>query len=1154
MYTASESIDAANQAMQLRAVMQLQPNNFQAEAMAGGALSRGGATMGPLMSGAAGMLGLDPLSLGLKAGMGAYSSGAVGLAGAGAIGMGVMGGVAAGGLALGYAGNQMMQGAQQQMQLNQGLRQNYNFMNAQGGQGFTSNQGFQIGGALRDMSHQVGSGGEQVGFEELSRMASNMGRMGMGGKGARTVEEFKTKFKELLETTKKIAHDLGSTVEDAMKAMAAMKNSGVFRAVDQAKMSGDIRMTSLAGGLATSEVSAMGNIGSQISRSVGGLGRAGANAGINTIGQIGMATQVGALSEEDIYNATGQTGADGRQALATSQLQRSAHFLKGGRGRRFLASIAGKDGELNEDSVNEWMSGGNMSTGRTMQMAHQNLSGVGRANFIRNEGRLRGAALEKFGGLAQSMAYQQWLGSRGHDVNDMNDRGMLAFQRFSGMGRDEAEVAIKQIQALPETMREMRETTRGAGRADALQRQRSTTGIEGLKRKVDHMKHEVNTAFESAGAKVLAGAQEKLEGWFNEMQGVYVSTATEGASELLSHLEHGTGAGGGARDFRRMVGSAGGAGPSSLQFANKQASDLLMAARQGSTDPSVAKYAGANPDSIKMATLAAMGKQGDAAVSAFASALDPAGQKMFNSANRLDQAGMMQQMQQGGGVASGSQIATLLAKQQRDADMGGGARTEAGYQRNLGNLALGRDRKSVESSENAGHWGAGGAAILASVTFGASSALGDLAEGFGFKNGLGLRGMGRNTGLLRGEDDEYTRAAGAMFQDKKYLGVMSDMFEGSDSEQKSARSAVLDEVTSIRQAAKDGKMGTSDRAKVDMLSAASIASRSDVGALLDRYNKGEKVDLSSAIKDFRTISNSTGSDEDIIGRLQGARSGGKAAVEEQHRVNYQKMYDQAREEQNSLRESTQGMGRATMEKDENGRTTGKLKATGQAKTNAELVAQDVLNRQLNVDMTGPGGLAKFVESRQTSNEDIASLSAADRKSIARSHAGDAAGDTAAVSLAQEARFKGSRKRGGGTDEGAVLDMAGVSLSKNEKASLSKMSADERNAFLAKRLDLNEDQKKDFQITLSQNNSGKKAADLATIMGSDAFKDSKAGKALAERREGQRDPQEKLLEKIQTAADKQNKFLEALVLSSKDAAAKLGEINNKAAKDAEAPKP
>ena len=1152
MYTASESIDASNEAMRLRAIMAMQPNNLQAEALAGGALSRGGATMGPMLSGAAGMLGLDPISLGLKAGMGAYSSGAVGLAGAGAIGMGVMGGVAAGGLALGYAGNQMMGGAQQQMQLNQGLRQNYNFMNAQGGQGFTSNQGFQIGGALRDMSHQVGPGGEQVGFEELSRMASNMGRMGMGGQGARTVEEFKTKFKELLETTKKIAHDLGSTVEEAMKSMAAMKNSGVFRAVDQAKMSGDIRMTSLAGGLATSEVSAMGNIGSQISRAVGGLGRAGANAGINTIGQIGMATQVGALSEEDIYNATGQTGAEGRQALATSQLQRSAQFLKGGRGRRFLASIAGKDGTLNEDSVNEWMSGGNVGTGRTMQMAHENLAGVGRANFIRNEGRLRGAALEKFGGLAQSMAYQQWLGSRGHDVNDMNDRGMLAFQRFSGMGRDEAEVAIKQIQALPETMREMRETQRGAGRADALQRQRSTTGIEGLKRKVDHMKHEVNTAFEEAGAKVLAGAQEKLEGWFNEMQGIYVSTATQGADELLTRLERSSGGAGDQKDFRRMFGTGGGKGPSALQFANKQASDLLMGARQGSNNPAVATYAGANPDSIKMASLAALGKQGDAAVSAFAAALDPAGQKMFAGASRLDQAGMMQQMQQDGGVASGSQIATLLAKQQRDVEMGGDARTEAGAQRNLGNLALGRDRKSVEKAERAAGWGAGFAATASVGTFGLSTALGGVAESLGFKNAFSVQGMGRGSGLVRGESDEYTRAAGAMFQDKKYLGLMSDLFSGDPNDQKAARSRSLDEVLALQTNAKDGKLSVADRAKVDMLSAASISSDSDTAALLEKYNKGEKVDLSSAIAKFRTMTKSTASDEDIKRTLSGSREGGMAASDSQQGINYRQMFDRARDEQKALREETQKMGRAVLEKDENGKTTTRLKATGTADSNAELIAQDVLNRQLNVNMSDPSGLENFVRSRQTSNEDISRLSTAERKQLARKHAGDVAGDIAATSLAQEARFKGAAKRGG-SDAGAVLDMFGVSLSKDEKAAVGKMSEEARDAFIKRRLDLDDSQTSRMHEALHSNNSGEKAAKVADLVaGIDP--NSKAGKALAERREGNRDPQEKLLEKIQQASDKQNKFLEAIVRGNAQSLQALTELNDKAAKDAEAPKP
>lgn len=500
------------------------------DALAGGMMSRVGAVGRPMISGAMGMLGLDPMSLGLKAGMGAWNAGA-GVLGAGMAGAGVMAGVGIAGLGASFVGNQMYSGAQQQLALNQGLRQNYNFINNQGGLGFTSQQGYQIGNTLRGMSHDFGPQGEVATFGELSRLATNMGRMGMAS-NVRSVQEFKDKFKEMVSTLKQVATDMGTSLEEAQKFVQSMRGSGIFRTADQLRMSHGTRLAAAGGGLAMSEVTGMANIGSQISRSVGGLGRAGAFAGIKTIEQVGLAQRVGALSDEDIYNATGLQGAEGRQAYAASQLQQSARFLSSGRGRRFLASISGKDGQLNEQAAMEYMLGGNVSTGRTMDLAHHNLEGIGRANFIRNEGRLRGAALEKFGGNVQALVYKQWLASRGYDPSNMDDKSMLAFQRFTGLGRDEADAQIKQINAIPDMMRE-KDFARGElAYSDDLTKYKKSVGIEGLKRKFEQTRERIQGNLQQAGADILQAGSDALGTWFNKTMGIYERQQIEGVNEL----------------------------------------------------------------------------------------------------------------------------------------------------------------------------------------------------------------------------------------------------------------------------------------------------------------------------------------------------------------------------------------------------------------------------------------------------------------------------------------------------------------------------------------------------------------------------------------------------------------------------------------------
>lgn len=543
-----------------------------AQNLAGGLMSQGAAMGGPGLMGAAGMLGLDPMSLGLRAGMGAWSSGA-GVLGAGMAGMGAMAGA---GLVIGagaLVGGQMLSGAQQQLSLNRGLAQNFNFMNNQGGMGFTGNQGFQIGAGLREMAGQFGPGGEVTSFGELSRLAQNMGRMGMA-QNVRSVKEFKEKFTQMLTTLKTVATELGTSLEEAQKTVASMRQVGVFKPGAQMAMAHQMRVGATAGGLAMSEVSGMAQIGSQIARSVGGLGRAGAFGGARTIGQVGAALQTGALSEEDIYNATGLTGAEGRQAFATNMMQRSAQFLKSGRGRRFLASVAGSNGELDNMDVMEWMTG-EVGTGRTMQMAYKNLAGVGRANFIRNEGRLRGAALERFGGFIQPMVYKQWLSQLGWDPNNMDDRAMLAFQRFSGLGRDEAESALKVVNRLPELLRHQQRTEGLMERSDELVRARRTTGIEGVKRKLEMAREHIQGALQQKGADFLQSGTDMIESWVGKITGIYVQEYTKRVDEAFAASLRGDKVG--QEQFNRVFGGAfrgggGGAGitgmrrPTAAQF------------------------------------------------------------------------------------------------------------------------------------------------------------------------------------------------------------------------------------------------------------------------------------------------------------------------------------------------------------------------------------------------------------------------------------------------------------------------------------------------------------------------------------------------------------------------------------------------------------
>jgi len=502
-------------------------------AMASAMNTAGAAT--PIMSGAMGLMGLDPMSLGLRAGMSAYG------AGAGAGGAVLAGSAAAlpamvGMAATGYAANQMFEGANNQMALNQQLRGTYTFRNQYGGQGFQRQDMTAIGSMINQMTHQFGPSGEVASFRELTNLTSKMGQMGFA-QGIRDVQEFTSRFKEMVKALKTMATDLGTTLEGAMEFAQAAKGSGVF---GMNRVQGFAAMTrgATASGLGISEVTSAANIGSQISRSMGGLGRQGAVGGIRTISQIKNAENLGIVSEEDIYNVTGLTGAEGRQAFAASAMQSSARFLRSGRGRRMLASVASNDGTLDENAAMRLVMG-DMGIPETMESAQSHLKQVGRANFIRNEGRLRGAALERFGGFLPAMQLTQWARSKNIDINNMDDRSMVFAGRQLHMNRDEVDQAIKMAREMPRILAEEGRAAESDRYTQITTNERRGRGLEGAKRKFEQAKEKINSRLQQAGADIYNAGSEYLEERLGQMFNEHAELYSKDIDQIVSQSKQG---------------------------------------------------------------------------------------------------------------------------------------------------------------------------------------------------------------------------------------------------------------------------------------------------------------------------------------------------------------------------------------------------------------------------------------------------------------------------------------------------------------------------------------------------------------------------------------------------------------------------------------
>ena len=493
------------------------------DALMGGIANKGMAIGAPVASFGMSMLGLDPMSRGLSGAWAGFQSG--GLMGAATGGIASAALPLAGMAALSYGVGQMGQGAQQQQLLNRALSANFNHV-GQFGRGFQRNEMGMIGSTMRDMTGQFGPAGEMTSMSELTALAARMGQMG-GGRGIQDVRDFTSKFKEMVNTIKETATMFGTSLEAAQQTLQGMKNSGIFSKGQQMRAMGLVKGAAVGGNLAMEEVMGTGNMGAQISRAIGGRGSAGFTAGVKTAGMIGGALETGVLSEEDIYNATGQIGAEGRNALSASLLQVNASFLRSGRGRRVYASLAGKDGHLDADSLSEYEAGGGFSGPEgTMRRAYGNLGKIGRANFVRNEGKLRGEVLaaDPLVGVRQTMA---WLESRG--VDSSTDLGRLALQRQLKAGG--ANVGEEELEALVKLVR--RQDVIGDNQKQRMSQDKvmteignmnRTTGVEGIKMKLAHARESVQGKLQQAGADFMQSGAEEIDRFVNKITGVYAQT------------------------------------------------------------------------------------------------------------------------------------------------------------------------------------------------------------------------------------------------------------------------------------------------------------------------------------------------------------------------------------------------------------------------------------------------------------------------------------------------------------------------------------------------------------------------------------------------------------------------------------------------------
>ena len=491
----------------------------------------------PLAAAGMALMGLDPFSIGLKAGGMASASG-MGMAGAIGVGAGVALPLMAGLGAAKYAGSQMMEGASQQSNLNQTLRSSFNFRNSSGGQGFQRADMTEIGSMVRDMSGQFGPGGEITGFKELTSLAGKMGTMGFA-QGVRDVKEFSSKFKEMVTTLKGMAKDLGTTLEGAMEFAQAAKGSGVFGMGNMAKFTGSRLLRAQGYGLALSEFTGAAEHRESDLHALSAVSESREpRRGYAPWADWHRHEDGGALRGGHLQRDRAD-GAEGRQAYAASRFRSRRSSC-----RRLGTSFFGLHCRQERHARRRRRAGstaGGMDIEETRKRDNQMKTSVGRANFIRNEGRLRGAALERFGGNVAVMQMAEWAQSKGIDLNSTEgqDRGRLFMQRQLHMGRDDIDVAMKIVNAMPAIDRKMQQSHEDEAYFSKLAQDSKQRGIEGIENRFNQAKESVNNKLQQAGQRLFNSGSEALDRWINKLTGTYEHVMTERADDAIRAAAYG---------------------------------------------------------------------------------------------------------------------------------------------------------------------------------------------------------------------------------------------------------------------------------------------------------------------------------------------------------------------------------------------------------------------------------------------------------------------------------------------------------------------------------------------------------------------------------------------------------------------------------------
>ena len=431
----------------------------------------------------------SPFMGSLKAATSAFGGAPAGMGIARGLGAGMAAG--AGYLALGGAfnamTNQMLQGAQEQLEVNTMLSMNATRRALPMMGGMNMGDAGQIGGMMRNMA-------QSDAWTSMSELNGIMGQGLQAGmfRGAGDIGQFQGKFRELIANVRQVATALHTSMGEAMPVLQQVQGMGFYGG--GAAAGATQAMAAIAGGIGTTSGAVMGAAaqGAGIARQYGVHGSIGAGATVGLMGRLGAAQMGGFVSGDALREMAGGAPLDQAMPAIAGQLTQAAMQAAIGNKSVMAALIDPNTGHIDTARATAYSMGA-ISSSQIKQMAHSNMYGSqGRSVREAMQARSHSLAGEMLGsigaegilgGYARGEMQSRGLkpGESGSDVSDI----LLA--KFSGLGEQQAQLISQMTQSGPGIKAQLQQQMQQELQASKAEMAAThNTSWEGIKRRLVH--------------------------------------------------------------------------------------------------------------------------------------------------------------------------------------------------------------------------------------------------------------------------------------------------------------------------------------------------------------------------------------------------------------------------------------------------------------------------------------------------------------------------------------------------------------------------------------------------------------------------------------------------------------------------------------------